>query len=567
MFSKTYRICFAAAMLLIMAACAGGDVAGDSADTVSVAIHAEFEKKTITSAGAASETFKPARYCWAEGFDPQTNQIYFSGYLNSMGLGIADVPKGINFKVRLIARFEAPGKNNYGDFQMRGSVKNGVLLPFYNDTEAFNDIPDWSVLSDEYLANRDLSIKIRALDSTPDREAGAFNIAYQAIEFASKMALLEPSLGLPNLHPFWSSDNQHTDYPRAAHNKQNRVLAQSTGRTIFQHRIAGAGSAQTSVCADEYNDSALMESFAHLLFADYSFPPVNPGRHYDSIIRRDCEEAAWIPRQTASDSTVAFVSGFCDFISAAFRNSPFLTDVAPENINTYNLSAPTAFPKARGGEFYRLSVAAALYKIWTNALGGSQKGLQTMWDATFKLGIANNLSDAAYPHGYLQCPVGNISSYLSGFANGAHFGVTPEMWGSILAVLDGEAMGNPNADYFNQGVFWKKINSFPAVETGTIKTYPNADGLFWNINQAVCYKFTQERAGSRKITLELTGGQDLFLELFDAQGIVDESAHYNHKLTNREFKHSELKPGNYVVRVRAGHTTQDKPAGFRLTIE
>jgi len=566
MFSKMYRICFVLASLLLLAACAGGDSI-DGTDTVSVTIQAEFEKKTLTGAGLSPGTFKPARYCWAEGFDPLTDQVYFSGYLNSKGLGIAFVPKGINFKVRLIARYEVPGKNNFGDFQMRGSVKNGTMSAFYGDVDEFNEIPEWSVLSGEYAGNKDLTVKIRAIDSTQDRIAGAFNIADQAIEFASKIAMLEPSLGLPNLHSFWHPDSQHTDYPRAASDKQNKLLTQSTGRTVFQHRIPGIGNTQTKGRADEYNDSALMESFAHMLFADYSFLSSNPGHPYERIIRRDSEEAAWIARQAATDSASAFVSGFCDFISAAFRNDPVLIDISPDNNSIYNLSLPTTFLKAHGGEFYRHSVAATLYRIWTNGFGGTQSGLQTMWDATFKHGIATGLNNVAYPHGYLQCPIGNISSYLSGMANGAQFGVTPDTWDSILAVLDSESISNPNANYFNQGMFWKKINSFPTTETGAIRTYPNADGSFWGINQAISYYFTQVHNESRTITLELTGSQDLFLELFDTQGIIDESTHYNQNLSNRVLKHNQLKPGNYLVRVRAGYTTQDKLATFKLMVQ
>jgi len=565
MFSKFYRICFVVASLLILAACAGGDSL--SPDTVSVTIQAGFEKKTTTPSDISLEVIRPARYCWVEGFDPQTDHVYFAGYLNSMGRGIADVPKGVAFRVRLVARYEAPGKNNFGDFYIRGSVKNGAMSVAYDDADAFNDIPDWSVLSDEYFGSHDLNIRIIALDSTRDREAGAFNIADQAVEFASRMALLEPGLGLPNLHSFWSPDNRHTDYPRAAYNRQNRVLTQSTGRTIFQHKISGAGNSQTNGLADEYNDSALMESFAHLLFADYSFPPVNPIHHYERIIRRDCEEAAWVARQTASESAAAFVCGFCDFISAAFRNNPLLIDILPDNVNAYNLSEATTFPKACGGEFYRHSVAAALYRIWTDGLGGAQKGLQTMWDATFKQGMASGVSNTSYPHGYLQCPVGNISSYLSGLANGSRFDVTMDAWNSILIALDNEGMGNPNANHFNKGTFWKNTKKFPTAETGTIKTYPGTDGIFWDINQAMSYCFTQTHTGSRKIILAPTGGQDLFLELFDGQGIIDENTFYNNTLTHRELKYNHLKPGNYVIKVRAGYATQNKHASFRLAIQ
>jgi len=560
---KCTRILLAIAPLFLMLACAGG-----RGNDVSVSIQAEFEKRTITASGLSDVTNKPARYCWVEGFDPQTDEVYFYGYLSSTGRGIADVPKNVNFKVRLTARYEVPGNNYSGSFIMRGSVKDGTMPITYNNINEFNAIPDWFVLSDTYTANRDFNIKITAQDSTRSREAGAFNIADQAVEFASKISQLEPGLALPNLHSFWSPDNKHTDYPRVAYDKQNRILAHQSGRTAFQHKISGVGNSQTEGRADEYNDSALMESFAHMLFADYSYPSVNPSQYYDRIIRRDCEEMAWVDRQRASESTTAFVNGFCDFISAAFRNSPSIIDIDiySNDISSYNLNATTTFTKTYGGEFYRQSVAAALYRIWTNAFGRTTSGLHTMWDATFQQGMATGVNNANYPYGYLQCPVGNISSYCSGLANGKQFGVTASVWNNILNVLSSESMGNPNANHFNQEIFWEKINGFPATETGTIRTYTDDDGIFWDIDQAKSYHFTHN-AGNRRITLEMTGGQDLFLELFDDIGILQEDTQYNSSLADRVISVDNLKSGNYVVRVRAGNTTQDRLAAFRLTIQ
>jgi hypothetical protein len=64
----------------------------------------------------------------------------------------------------------------------------------------------------------------------------------------------------------------------------------------------------------------------------------------------------------------------------------------------------------------------------------------------------------------------------------------------------------------------------------------------------------------------LTGGQDLFLELFDEQGILKASTEYSSQMANRTINLA-LERGNYVVRVRAGNTTQNKQAGFRLSIQ
>jgi len=557
MISKALRACLLLAPLLFTAACSGLA----ETDTVSVSIQAEYEKKTIQGAGLSTKGFAPARHCWVEGVDAQTGAQYFSGYLNSKGQGVADVPKNASFKVRLMARYEVPGKNNYGDFRMRGSVKNGAISVTYADHGAFNAIPDWSVTSENYLAERDMTVALRASDTPKTIEAGAFNIADMAVEFALKMGELEPGIGLPNLHTFWTPDNLYTDYPHATFDRQSRLLAQATGRTIFQHRVSGVGNASTEGRADEYNDSALMESFAHLLFADYGYPPIKPANPTDRIVRRDCEELAWVERQAAAESTAAFVSGFCDFVSAAFRDNPTLIDIFPEGNSLCRLDAQTAFPKAHGGEHYRQSVASALYRIWANTLGGTAAGLQTMWDATFKQGMATGTSNGNYPYGYLQCPVGNFSSYVGGL----HSGVTKGAWASILAILDSESMGNPNAAFFNGGAYWKTIGIPNVSEAGTVRTYRT--GRYWDFDQSQSYYFTLQKARNLKVTLEMTGDQDLFLEVFSGKGVLEESTAFSQKLAARSITLTNLKPGNYTVRIRAGYTTQDKKTGYRLTLQ
>jgi hypothetical protein len=309
-----------------------------------------------------------------------------------------------------------------------------------------------------------------------------------------------------------------------------------------------------------------MEAFAHLLFADYSYPPSAPKGPHDRLTRRDSEEIALAERQGASDSTTAFVSGFCDFISAAFRNSPILTDISADGLNAYNLALPTAFNKPQGGEFHRQSVASALYRIWAFGFNGTQSGLQTMWDATYQPNMAKGADSGKYPHGYLQCPIGNISSYLSGLANGARFGVSAQVWNSVLSVINSESISNPTANLFSGGKFWKKIKQLPAAESGFIKTYPEPYGVLWGFDQALNFHFALAKEGDRRISLEMAGGQDLFLELFDSVGMLIESSAYSSQASKREIA-ARLKKGDYMVRVRAGYTTQNKMAAFRLTIK
>ena len=562
MLFRTFRGCLIFASLFALAACGGGFV---PSSTVSVSIAAEFEKRAVGVSGLSAPAVQPARHCWVEGIDPQSGYVYFSGHLNSSGRGIAELPKDASFQVKLYARYEVPGANNFGDFRMRGSVKNGSMQPTYRDAAAFNEIPDWSISSEVFSAQDDMSVVVRALDSGA-REAGAFNVADQAIEFALKMAQLEPGLGLPNLHSFWSPDVQFTDYPRAAFDKQHQVLSQSSGRSIFQHGVMGRGNRAAGGRADEYNDSALLESFAHLLFADYSYPPIGPKSPYDRLARRDSEEIAMAERHGASETTTAFVSGFCDFVSATFRNSPILIEITADAVNAYNLGQPTPFGKPQGGEFYRQSVAGVLYRIWATSFNGAQSGLQTMWDATYQPSMAKGANNGKYPNGYLQCPIGNISSYLSGLANGARFGVSAAKWNSILAVLNSESMSNPTANLFSGGKFWKKIKQLPATEVGSIKVYSESNGILWDFDQAQHFHFSLAKDGELRITLEMTGGQDLFLELFDSVGMLVERSEYSSIATKREIS-ANLKKGEYLVRVRAGYTTQNKMAGFRLVIQ
>ncbi|MCL1893272.1 MAG: hypothetical protein FWG02_03400 [Holophagaceae bacterium] len=559
---KVLRSFVALVSLVLMVACYGGD--GEDSNTVSVVIHAEFEKKTLSQSGLSSGVYRPARYCWVEGVDPQTNQLYFSGYLNSSGQGIVDVPMGVDFILRLVARYEVPGSD--GDFRIRGSVKDGNISQRYSGTYAFNDIPDWTVYSQVYSGFNDFNITIRAHDSQK-REAGAFNIADQAVEFALAMGNLEPGLHLPNLHTFWSPDTPSTGYPTVAYDTQFKLLAQSTGRTIFQHEVMGIGGRWTNYRSDEYNDSALLDTFAHLLFADYSYPATWPTDPFIQIVRRDCEDIAWVEWHTAADTTVAFVNGFCNFLSAAIKNNPYMYDIYHNDpFMSYNLSVPTTFYKPNGGEFHRQSVAGALYRIWKNAFSGSNSGLQTMWDATWKPGMAKNILNSSYPYGYMQSPVGNISSYLSGLANGTSFGVTNSVWNSILTVLNSESISNPNATYFSLGKLWKQIYYLPTTETDSIRTYTGSSGVFWDYDQSKSYYFTQYTDGYRRITLELTGGQDLFLELFDERGLLEQRMSQNPYLYSREI-YASLLPGNYVVKVRAGYTSQNSYAGFRLRIQ
>jgi len=189
-----------------------------------------------------------------------------------------------------------------------------------------------------------------------------------------------------------------------------------------------------------------------------------------------------------------------------------------------------------------------------------------MWDATYQPGMAKGASSSKYPNGYLQCPIGNISSYLSGLANGVRFGVSAATWNSVLAVLNSESISNPTANLFNGGKFWKKIKQFPATEGGSIRAYQESDGILWDFDQARHFYFVQTKEEERRITLEMTGGQDLFLELFDSVGMLVERSEYSGMAAKKEIS-AILKKGEYLVRVRAGYTTQSKMAGFKLMIQ
>ena len=565
------RPCLAALSLLAAVACTA---LGEAGGPVTVSIRAEFEKVGATggveqngqSGSGGQAELRPARHCWAEVLDATTGGVISGGYLDAEGSGVAQIPRGTDFQVRLLARYEAPGKNGFGNFRMRGSVKKGRMQATYGSADAFDAIPDWSLTSEARTAARDSSITIRALDSGKNIEGRAFNIAYQAVGFALQMGELEPGLALPDMHTFWTPESPYTDYPGAAFDKQHRPLAHMGGRTIFQHGVMGAGGRRAGDRGDECNDTALMASFARMLFADYSFPAVNPDHPYGRIARRDCEEIALVGWRLPSDSTAAFVGGFCDFLSAAFTGGPSVVDISSGGVKIVDLSVPTSFPKEHGGEHYRQSVASALYRVWADALGGSRAALKTMWAATYAQGMALGVDavSTAYPYGYLQCPVGNISSYLSGLANGGQFGVTPRVWGNVLKILESESMSDPVAAHFDGGAFWKVVGGSPVSEHGAIKTYPDEEGIFWDMDQSAAYLFTLGADGGQ-LGLDMVGGQDLFLELFDGQGIVEECTAPSN-VPSREINMSGLAPGPYLARVRAGNTTQEKTAHFKLSV-
>ena len=102
----------------------------------------------------------------------------------------------------------------------------------------------------------------------------------------------------------------------------------------------------------------------------------------------------------------------------------------------------------------------------------------------------------------------------------------------------------------------------PVVRTGnleSLRTY--ADGIYYDRNQARCYRFTYGGSGTLAVTMTPTGGQDFFLELIGPTGIVAaDTTQPQGGAPTRSITRSGLPAGDYIVRVRAGYTTSDNTA-------
>lgn len=538
-----------------------GCIAPEKADSeVRINIQGSYEKKVLTPSGFSGITTRPARYCFAEVVQASNNQPIASGYLGSDGAGYAEVPRGISCYVQIYAAIEVPNSSGSNSF-LRGSVLNGPA-PGNSATDAaraasFQGTDDWSAYSNTFIADSSTTVAVVGRTGSSDLSAGAFSIADQMTTFALKLRELEPTLLLPNLHFYWTTSSYiPRAYPSALFTGSGVVYRMNSGRAVFTGALTGEQGGAPWAETDEFDDGAIQETIAHLLFADYS--QKEDGSSFLPLLRRD-NDYAYVSRYRQSESTAAFVGGACDFLAGATLGNNLLMDSYNDGSGQFRVDAFDLSyhdPLLASSEFTRGSIAVSLWGIHKNALGGSAAGLQTLWNALRS--TTRNADDTGeYNRATLAC----YPSYLLGVKSR----VSGTQWNSALFELGLENIPDPTAAYFNGTALYLPINIGQTVN-GSVQAYHPDDFLSYERNQSQAYRFILFFPSTRTITMVPTGGQDLFLEVLGPNGWQAGSLGGTPGST-RTLTLTSLPAGAYAIRVRAGNTTATTNAGFTLTLQ
>ncbi len=541
--------------IALMMGCTTVSNDGGSNDTVRVTIRGQFEKRTLTPSGFGSTTTMPIRHSYAEVRQVSGNTLLASGYMGTEGTATVDVAPGTQLYVTIFSEYEVPGGSGTNDFFMQG----GVINQPFDTTAGFTVNDEWSVVSSNVTANSAGTLTITATASS--RIAGAFNINDQMLTQGLALKALEPSLRLPSLFTYWSTNSnparQQRGYPYVLKTGSQVVKSATTGRAIFTQSLNGLQGGPAFSETDEWDDGVIQEVSAHLLFADYSLRA--DGSSSLSLLRRD-NDNTYVSRYFQSESTVGFVGGFCDFLAGALRNNPVLLDSyldgnGAQRVETFELSRHDQVPSAQRSEFTRGSVASSLWGIWKNSLPGDTAALTTLWQAvrsntflTDGTGEFNNATLACYPS-YLL----GVKSRVSGAA-----------WSSAVSQLALENIPEPTPAYFASNALWQTRASVPFTVTGSLQTYTPSSGIYYDRNQSQAWRFTQSSAGSRTITMTPTGGQDFWVEVIGPGGVWADSI--GGAGGTRSFNSGILPVGVYAVRVRAGNTTATGTFGYTLSV-
>lgn len=534
-----------AVALFLAVGCGGSD--SISVDRVAIGVQGRYEKRALGTGGYGSVTEAPTRYAYAQlrsasGVEDETD-------LDANGQGTLYAPRGASVYVTLVADVAVPASG--GGLLMQGSVKKARLATSYASASAFEQVETWKTTSDTVVADAPRNLRLTALESSS--EAGAFAIADRMVDFALGMQSLEAGLPLANLHAFWataSGTSTGISNPAPVLDSSNRLLVHSwSKRPMLAHEVRFAGPNDAMRSGDAYNDSLLLETFARSIFAEGSY--TSKDGTYGNLVRADNDNAYQDPYQETEPS-LAFMSGYASFLSAAFRNDPAMVEVASNGSTTNSWSLATALAPTTGGEFYPAAVAKSMWSLWKNAsiLGGGTAGLQTTWQATLAQQTGNNE--------YLSAPLGCFPTYLRGLRR--LVASVPDA--TFRAPLQAQNVGNGldplSTGYLSSGALWQVV-SLPFSGTGTLRTY--ADGIYYDRNQARCYRFTYGGSGTLAVTMTPTGGQDFFLELIGPTGIVAaDTTQPQGGAPTRSITRSGLPAGDYIVRVRAGYTTSDNTA-------
>lgn len=542
---RSWRFLLGLLLLLPFVACGGGSDSYASPDAV-ITLQAQFEKPALTSAGLGSTTLRPARYCWAEVRDASSGSLLASGYLGSDGTGRTTVPKGLQVYVQVFADYQVPSADP-ANFFMRGSVRSVPLPATTLTNAAFDAFPEWSVTSNTFLADRDGTLSVTALAS--NRIAGAFNIADQAVTFGAAVRDMDGSatLRLPDLHTFWTTSTNAADqqrtYPAVLTGSGSTILVSGQGRALFGHQVYGQGSGAANTETDEWDDGVLQETFARLLFADYSFKP--DGSSSLSLLRRD-NDNVWVDRGVQSESTAAFVAGYSDFLAGAVRNSSQILDsyvdgAGVARVDVFDLTDHAYVPAAAKGEFARGSVAVSLWGIWKDVaiFNGTQTGLQTMWKAANPAFTPNT-----YEFG--NTPLACYPTYLTGLKRLAGVAAAAPLANELNLENVGNGTDPTSSIYLDGPALWT-VSPLPINASGSFPTTWPAQGYFYDRDTAQAFRFVQGSTGPRTLTLA-TPDVGLLVELFDTYGLRNWAAASSG--TNGVINETNLPAGTYVARVR-----------------
>ena len=518
------------ALLGLLMACNGAG--SDGGNNSSVTVQAAFQKEVLDSAGGHTMATLPARYCYVEFHDSSSNQVTGSGgFLNASGQGTFQVPNGESVYAVVYAAWQIPGSSSASYF-MQGEVVNAAFGTAYSTTS------DWYVTSATFTAGTG-TLNVLAQDDS-SRLGGAFNIADQGVTFALGMQALAPSVPLPNLAVYWTTSttpsNQYRVYPQVALDSSNNLILQN-GHALFRAAVFGNTSGAANTEQDEWDDGTLGETYAHLLFAPYTFKA--DGSSALSYLRADTENVPFISLGVPAEPSQAFITGYADFLAAAFRSNPQILDSYRDGGGVLRVQNEDLSQPANLGEFSRYGVAGSLWSMW-QALGGDQASLQTLWNAT----LTSN-SGLDFVGDYNGSPLGCYPTYLVGLR--ASLSAIP--WSNCQTAFGTWGVADPSATYFNGTSLWTN-EAVPFTVTGAsliTPATPAVTSLSYDRNGAALYRFTQGSTGTRTITLT-PSGQDFELDLIGPNGPVAYS--FASPYGSARTLNPTLAPGDYVIRVR-----------------
>ena len=538
--SRSLPLLMSSLLLGGLMACTGSG--GGSGSGVSVTVQAGFQKEVLNTSGGHSMTTLPARYCYVEFRDASTsNTIGASGYLDSTGQGTFQVPSGSNVFAVVYADWAVPGASSSAPF-MQGYTVNAP----YGTT--FASTTDWNVTSNSFVADSSGTLTVIAQDDST-RIAGAFNVADQGVTFALGMqGLLASGSTLPSVAMYWSTDPSHQTraYPNPVLNGTSIVTV--GGRALFQAGVFGDNSGTANTEQDEWDDGTLGETYAHLLFAPYSYH--SDGSSALTFLRTDTENVPFIPLTAPSEPSMAFTTGFCDFLSAAFRGNAQILDSYRNGSGTLLVSnEDLSVPNNTLGEFSRYGVAGSFWSMW-QTLGANQAALQTLFGSA-----TSSRPSLDFVGDYTGAPLGAFPTYLVGLRAD-----TGASWPSCQTAFGAWGVSDPSASYFTGTSLWtNEPGTFSATGSLVVPATPAYPESCYAKAGSALYRFTQGSTGTRTITLT-PSGQDMELDLLGPNGpvVMNFASPYGGARTITQT----LSTGDYVIRVRVNpDSTLTRSAG------